>query len=217
MANLSINFRILEQTSTIKSRMEKALVQEILKSTRNKLLAIKNNIGIILKQIIQNSVVWQSIESGFLRGDFGIPLTTNLDGLLDIWSQNILVTIQGQNLQNIRIQILGIKSDFTDVLASPISEYISAPSAETIPWLRWILLEGSTILIDNYRVQRNLSTSQRRVSRTGQAVMQRLLGTNYHVPVELAGTQDSNFITRELDRPSSRSLISETIIRILQK
>jgi hypothetical protein len=71
----------------------------------------------------------------------------------------------------------------------------------SLPWLKWLLFEGSKPLIKNYSVK--FGSNKR--SRTGQAIMISS-NKNWKVPSEFAGTVTNNWITRAIDRASDKIL-----------
>lgn len=63
-----------------------------------------------------------------------------------------------------------------------------------LPWLKWLLVEGTKPIVKNYAVKFGPNKS----SRTGMAVMVNS-SSNWSVPSEFAGTISSNWISRAID------------------
>jgi hypothetical protein len=70
--------------------------------------------------------------------------------------------------------------------------FYSENTGTLIDWLRWLLTEGTDILIESWHFVPGLQPS-----RTGLGKMQS--GESWHVPALFAGVRGNNFITRALD------------------
>ena len=66
----------------------------------------------------------------------------------------------------------------------------------SLPWLQWLLLDGTKVLIDSHQVV--IGPNLR--SRTSMAIMRP--GSGWSVPNEFAGTQNNNWLTRAIDSSS---------------
>jgi hypothetical protein len=99
-----------------------------------------------------------------------------------------------------------IKSDFSDVLGSDYAIMTDNIRGYSLPWLKWLLLDGTAIIIDNYTV----TMGYNKYSRTGGAVMTRTGGA-WRVPPQYSGTMDDNWITRSIE--NSKDEIDNLIIR----
>jgi hypothetical protein len=89
-----------------------------------------------------------------------------------------------------------IRSDFSDILSLSAATITDDISGSVVPWLQWLLLDGSKILIRDYAVQFGPNSR----SRTGNAIMISSEKQNWRVPSEFAGTVNNNWITRAIDR-----------------
>ncbi len=217
---VKVDLRIAESTQTIKDRIRIALSQEIRKFLLRVTSDLKLQVGAFLRRIIQETDAWQSLEIGELRGELGIPYTTNLGNILDAWQRNVIIRVKsnvGTNIDAIQMEILGIVSSFIDVLSLSEAEYISAPSGQTIPWLAWLLLRGESVLVEDYIIKKNLTRREFAASRTGFAIMRALEGANYTLPRGDTGTIEDNFVTRRLNAPDVRVFITALIIREFNK
>lgn len=161
------------------------------------LAKIKQMLGNVVRERISMSPEYAAISGGRFRGELGLPDGANrvLD-IINIWAEGIVVTYvkgSGGGLGAITIGILD--SSWEDVLGSSQAEltYTSRRGAKTLEWLRWMLKEGSSIIVSQYDfVPRTQS------SRTGLGIMVKRRG-GWKIPSQLAGTDNDNFATRALE------------------
>jgi hypothetical protein len=114
--------------------------------------------------------------------------------LTDIWVNNIDVKFS-QSGNSFGVFTIGIiQSDYSDVLSSPDASfsYASAFTSGTIEWLRWLLLEGTNVLVTSY----DFVPSNE--GRTGMGTMVYKKSGSWTVPPEFAGTASDNFVLRAL-------------------
>jgi hypothetical protein len=184
----------------------------ILESIRDHLNPIFSKTADNLKPIISKEVLealtkeseYSSLISGQLRSELGIPdAASRIQQLFQQWSSNILVefipiTIKGSKLLG-KFSLNMIRSDLEDVLGLSAASITDSISGSVIPWLQWLSLEGTKILIRNYQIQ--IGPNSR--SRTGNAIMVTSKQENWRVPPEFAGTIHDNWITRAIQRLDS--------------
>lgn len=178
---------------------EKEFNQNIIREIKNLLnlkmpsivIKIKDRLKVELKNSISQSNTWQEVYSGMLRGELGIQNTGGLDNILDTWANGIMVKFNNNALGSIDIGM--IQSDYSDVLTMPEASfaYASKNTSGVIEWLRWLLLESSSIIVSSY----DFTPSNK--GRTGLGIMKRNAG-GWRVPAEHAGSATDNFVTRSL-------------------
>jgi len=179
---------------------------------------------IILTQI-ELSPEYQSLlsyDDYSLRGQLGIVNPEHLlKQVFAVWSDEIVVEVQGFNSYNKSVLgsiiIKAIYADFSKVLQSGAAEYISKnkKGEETwIPWLRWLLLYGTQVVVTTHFYR----TIPKFKTRTGLGWMHPIehsfIGTGWHVPAEYSGTIGNNWITRAINNalPEIQNLFIELIM-----
>lgn len=151
-----------------------------------------------LTKALKNEPEYQSLKSGKLRYEFGIPDTSVVDDIIEIWANNFF--IEANPIKKRGSQITGsffigmVKENFDDVLSSGYALVYDNISNITLPWLNWLLLDGGKILVRNYEVK--MGPNPR--SRTDMAVMIES-NKNWRVPSEFAGTIKNNWPVRAID------------------
>jgi hypothetical protein len=159
---------------------------------------IKKRIATAVKFRISSSPDYQQIAATEFRGQLGLPdASVRLEQIVDAWAEGVTVTYvpsTGAGLGSITIGIL--KSGYEDVLALPAAEFNYTNKkgrSNTLQWLRWLLLEGSQVIIADFDFR-----EQARGSRTGMGIMVKRRGGGWSVPANLSGLEHDNFATRAL-------------------
>lgn len=189
---------LVENNTEIEQIMLKAMLPEldkILKKSFNKIQApIKN----LVVEAIRSAPEYNSILSGDLKYEFGLPDSDNrLKTLLDFW-KHINLIYNPPSISNNKIvgsfSIGMIQDDFSDVLSSSAA-ILTTEKGQDLHWLEWLLLFGDKTIIKNYDVE--FGTNSR--SRTGFAVMRGSSRFKWGVPKQFSGTINNNWITRSID------------------
>lgn len=154
-----------------------------------------------IKAVLMNEPEYNSLLSGQLRSELGVPdASSRIDQLFTAWTSSMVIRSTPLKISTRGVtggfSIDMIRSDFSDVLSLPTATITDDISGSIIPWLRWLLLDGSKILVRDYTVQFGPNTR----SRTGNAIMVSSEQQNWRVPAEFAGTANNNWITRAIDR-----------------
>jgi len=173
--------------------IKKEINAKIAKSMSSIVNKIEQRLGVEIRKSIEGSIVWQEVVGGTLRGELGISNVSNLDAILETWSKSIKV-VYSKNKGFGKISIGVIQSDYSDVLSLAESSftYASNRGSGVIEWLRWLLLESTSIIVSEYDF---VSSNQ---GRTGQGIMVKRQGGGWSVPPQYAGTAADNFVTRSL-------------------
>jgi len=131
----------------LKAQLENTM-SDIMSTIRNKVNArrtiIQQAIGNYLSKTLGETDVVKSllgIGSTDLQAEFGLSdgaAATLVGGLLDMIKKSVTI-IPGKS--NIVISIRGVSNYWNDYLGLPNASYISQPSNQTIPVLRWMLID----------------------------------------------------------------------------
>lgn len=150
-----------------------------------------------ITSLLVADATYQSILGGDLRAEFGLENPdVVLQEILTILRDSVIVSyspvrFNGNNLQG-GIVIKAIKDDFSDILSSGAATYMS--NQFKVEWLKWLISEGDSIIIADYRISYDLTPKERANSRTGVALMKK--GSGWKVPAQYAGIISDNFITK---------------------
>lgn len=200
MSDISIN--IIESTDVISQRILKALLPEVTNYFQKAFNKCKNSIDSLISEALTQSPEYQSILSGKLKYEFGLPDAENrLSTILSI-IKNIQIKYNKPKISKNQIEgsfiLQMIPSDYSDLLSSAAAILDTEKGAQ-LEWLRWLLLFGDKTIIRDYVVK--IGPSSR--SRTGNAIMVSTIKGRWGVPPEFAGTKNNNWITRAIDNASS--------------
>lgn len=175
------------------ANIKKEIKTIIQKRIGNIITDIKSELSRELYNTIASSDTWIELQNGALRGELGLQTTQGLDQILITWAEGIEVKYEKNGELGV-IKIGMIRSDYSDVLSLPEASYSYASSNTSgiIEWLRWLLLEGTSIIVSQYDFEASIQ------GRTGLGIMVRS-GGGWQVPPQHAGTATDNFATRSLD------------------
>ena len=201
---MRISLTLLENNADISNKILKALLPEVTKYMDSSINSVKLELPGIIRQSIINSPEYNSIMSGELRYEFGIPDPgAKLAGLLDIWSSNIQYSYIKPTINNNQIRSSfsanTIRADYADVLYTDYALVIDSTRGYSLPWLEWLLLEGNKTIISKYEVV----LGSNKFSRTGNALM-KPSNKSWKVPSIYSGTASDNWITRAIDNASDQ-------------
>lgn len=196
---MNISLKILESNSQIQQSIMQALLPQVNDYMKDAISTIRKEIGTIVNNAIINTPEYDSLISGKLKYELGIPdANTKIAGLLDIWTKNIYIEYMPPKIISSKIKSSFsaslIKSNFDDVLSTDLAYVIDNIYQYRLPWLEWLLLEGNKILVKKQEVV--IGPNPR--SRTGFALMKES-NKSWKVPSEFAGTIRDNWITRAID------------------
>lgn len=201
---------LLESDKDIRNAILSALSSDLSRTINKSIPSIGNKIKILVKKALQNEPEYQSLKNGQLRREFGIENTSNVDIVIDKLVETLVIdskaiTINSQGLSG-GLRITMIPSNFDGVVGSEESMVIDSVRGYSLPWLEWLLLNGSQIIVRDYEVR----VGSNPYSRSGDAVMVSS-SKNWRVPPEFVGTVTDNWTTRAL------STIDNEISKIIQE
>lgn len=160
---------------------------------RFKPLVIKN---------IEASQTYQDIigEDSELRGALGVPEPEpTLKRFINILLDNLDYSVNKNNLTFVLLRP-GYEG-IADEAAFQIQN--EGPAGGVIPWLKWMLTAGDSIIIKDYQVKFGNYTNKisygKPVSRTGLAVMVEETGSFWSIPPEYHAFVDKNFVTEAIE------------------
>jgi hypothetical protein len=201
---MNISLKLLDSNSQIYKNILGALLPEMNKYMADSIQKLKLSIPLIIEETIKNSPEYESILIGQLKYELGIPDPfRKLEGIINIWLANIQFNYSKPVVLNNSIKssfsINMIRSDFSDVLSSDFAIVSDNIRNYDLPWLEWLLLDGTKTIV----AEQEVVLGQNKASRTGFAVM-RKSNKSWKVPAFYAGTISNNWITRAIDNASSR-------------
>ncbi len=207
---MRISAKILESDKQVRTLILNSLLSEVNKTIQKSLPIINLSIQKIVAKALRDEPEYLSLKTGTLRYELGIANPNSIDELV----QALVETGQIDN-KNTKITNYGIsggfvykmigKQDLQAITLSSNARVIDLQRQYSLPWLEWLLFEGSSPIVKNYEVVLEPST----YSRTGGALMKRS-NTNWRVPPQYAGTITNNWITRAL------STCEKQVVAIIQ-
>lgn len=208
---MKATFKLLDSSADIQKNILDVL-QDTLDGVFKKVLPIiKNQIKSEVKNALISEPEYQSLISGQLKYELGLPSTDKVNNIIDLWINNIVINYSG--IQKTSSGLKGnlslsmIEDSYNDVLSNDAAIIIDNLSGAALPWLEWLLLYGGKIIVRNYRVQFGANPR----SRSGGAIMVEASGSNWRVPPQFAGSSSNNWVTRALSK------LDDKIINILEQ
>lgn len=224
-----MSFEIVINPGELQRKVNEVLIRK-LDNRFNTQSSLEFAKGLVEKTIVQ-SAAWQSLSStsaGSLGADFGFrpeEVQSRLQGILDIWINNIKITKKVQQKARtftFNIRIYGIRADFADVIG--IKEAIvknfhqdkERPNPDILPWLDWLVLRGDTTIIQKYGLK--YGTYGKNRSRSGSTIM--TPNGSFSVNPQFSGIQGENFVTKAIkvlrDSGDFKDIIYSELIRALK-
>jgi len=192
MVNLSIR---------LESGFQSYFQKEIDKEINKRLLASINNITESIEIALQNLVRIKleqapevnSLAGGKLRYQFGlVDGASRIANIIDMWAEAIEVRyVKGAGKFG-GISISMVDNDYSKALSMPEADFVTE-NGSNLEWLRWLLLEGDTRIVNNYKFQPG------RRGRAGGGIMISRQSSSWGVPSAFVGTASNNFATRALE------------------
>lgn len=208
---LTFSIDILESNSKISKDILQLIYQELFNRFTKAQSKISQPISLLIERNLKQEPEYSSLLSGKLRLDFGIPDTSVVDKVIENIVSKIYV-----NIKPIKITANGLSgslivnffnnNDYDSVINSIDASIVDSETGFVIPWVRWLLLEGTTPLVKDYDAK-----SAPGFGRSGLGFMVSSNGS-WSVPNEFAGTASSNWLTRATEK-----ITDNEIQKILQE
>ena len=198
--HIQISAELLDTDDYIIKEISKAISKEI--GTRlNKIsISILDSTKILLDATLRQQPEYNSIAmQGKLAKALGLPDgEDSMNWLIEQIIANIKIDIvHNTATPKMAYTDFSIKSTLdVESLYNDPQANVETKAGETLPWLRWLLSEGSNQVIKGYRIYYAPIPKPR--SRSGGAIMVQDEGSSWGVPPEFAGTESNNFITRAI-------------------
>ena len=186
--NIQASLKINQQE--LKRELEKEIKRVVYQSIPKVENELNQKLPAVLKKHLSSNV--QPITGNDYYA-LGVPtINDDLQTIIDAASKSFKVKVTPANLLKIEIGVL--EKTHAELLALPeaVFQYSSRSGSGILQWLKWILLEGNSPVVDGFEV--NYTNS--RYSRTGGALMQR--GSFFRVPENLQGVAGDNILTTAL-------------------
>lgn len=208
--SLSLKLRTKRQ-KTLERNINKSLTTKINKGLSN----IQRELTKGLRRLIHEKIVkrpeYISLISATLRGEFGLENPEQLLGaIIEIFLQSFKTELKLANIKDstffakLSIQV---KVDFERLANLPEAfqpatndnSFFNGGSVDLLPWLRWILLEGTAPLVLDHSVVRDQGRGRSGLN----FLMSYTPGQNYAISKrQFTGTENDNFLTRAITENS---------------
>jgi hypothetical protein len=190
------------------------LYKRLNKKIRQQAPQILSEIKSYFRAAIYESETYASLTSGGvseqpLRGHFGFPVGQEqsiVNPIVEAFVDSLHYEFREFTKRSGgHFRIHGVPADYFNVLSLPTANIPNTvKTGGTIPWLFWLLKGGMGTQISDYRIafsDLSLNASDAGItrydsSRSKIALMYKHSGSDWMVPVEFAGDESDNWITR---------------------
>lgn len=201
-----------KRQKTLERRITKQITDQINKSLRSIQRQLTIGLRKLIKDKIEVSPEYYSLVSATLRGEFGLERPDRaLAVIIDVFLQSFqaklkLAQVKGNtffaNLSiNIRVDFERL-ADIPEGQQEATNQDVLMHGGEVslLPWLRWLLLEGTAPLVFDYSISNNDG-----IGRSGlQFLMTYTPGQNFSISnTSFTGTENNNFLTRAINENSA--------------
>lgn len=210
MSNIQIKFNLLESEKEISLNILNALLPRVDRYFKAASKKIRPKLVNIVIEAIKSSPEYQSLVSGDLKAQFGLPdADSRLSSIVSLWKKIDFIynpVVVRNNYLSGSFSLNMIRSDFLDVINTEAAVFVT-PKGSQLNWLEWLCLEGNKTIIKDYVIE--LGPNPR--SRTNMAIMRGEVSGKWSVPSEFSGTIENNWITRAIDSvtPNIQQAIKE--------
>ena len=166
--------------------------------------SISSEIKMLVASSLRAEPEYQSLISGTLRIEFGIPDTNVVDQIIEMMTETLHVTKKPIQVTNFGLtggfEMTMIKSDDINGIVNTDPAIVTdSQKGHRLPWLEWLLFQSNQPIIRNYEVKVGPNPN----SRTGMGIMVES-NKNWRVPPEFAGSEKNNWTTRAISRIDSQ-------------
>jgi hypothetical protein len=207
---MKFSLRLLETDSQISKLIMDELKIILDKAINKALPTISTKIKILIGESLRNQPEYSSLMTGTLKAELGIADATSITSVIDALIETLAVQKNDIKVTNKGLSggfsLTMMKSDDMNgvIYADPAS--VKDASGYSLPWLEWLLLKGSEILVKNYEVSYVSSP----YSRSGMAIMIPS-SSSWRVPPQFAGTENDNWTTRAINS------VEDSVYKIIQE
>jgi hypothetical protein len=200
-----LSITLKESNKVIQGKIYEALAKEINSYLSSKSQAVLGAVSNKASSAIMNSPEILSLKGGKLKGDFGltsdpsIPIVSSIISTLKIDFTKVDKNFKGGFLLTMQ------PIDYSNLFSLSASKQII--EGGSIPWLKWLLTLGDSIIIANFGVEYGP------FGRSGKARMTEKQRP-FKVDSAYSGNTTDNFITRSIQ--TNKSSIEEAIIKVLK-
>tara|TARA_R110000824_G_scaffold9415_10_gene42189 strand:- start:3437 stop:4117 length:681 start_codon:yes stop_codon:yes gene_type:complete len=203
---IMLGINLISKPATIKKNILRALIKNLKTKIPAMRPKIETTVRGLIGKYIRLSPEYLSFGGGLLQQELGVvDPYPSLDEMIAIIANTATVTMKPIYQRSGQIAggftVTAVPSNFYSQVET-LGQYTSK-NGHKIPWLKWLLTAGDSIIIQDYRISFGGRSSQ--FSRTGGPIMRKsdegwgISASNSRVPPQYSGTVNRNFVTRSMD------------------
>tara|TARA_R110000824_G_scaffold78917_1_gene198913 strand:+ start:1941 stop:2546 length:606 start_codon:yes stop_codon:yes gene_type:complete len=186
-----LKLTLLDNTQEVQKKVTKALAVELNKRLASSVNKLRERIKPIIETALLSSPEIRSLSGGTLAAEFGLdsdPTSSIVRAIVD----SVEVKVKKASSKDLGgFELVMQPTNFINLLG--LGEAQQPVRGGSLPWLRWLLTAGDSIIIRNFGVEFGP------FGRTGEARMVPDFAP-YKVDSSFSGTPEDNFISRAVSR-----------------
>lgn len=199
----NIRIKLLDSANSIENKIGASSTKELRQLFQKAKPKIESGIKNLVVASLLSCPEIKSLQSGKLKFDFGLVIDPTSEIVYSIANTTHVIIKNFKVSKSVITNALTIyiqPSDFKNLLSNPFANTLTE-RGDSLPWLKWLLVEGDAIIINNYSVEYGPYIN----SRSGGAIMIPSIGV-FKVDSAFSGTTENNFITRALENKENEIL-----------
>jgi hypothetical protein len=207
---MNFDISIIESDSEIRSLILEAMRSHLDIAFNKSISEIREEIKRIFIEGLKKEPEYESLMSGSLKFEFGIPDSTAIDRVIVLMADTLEINKVPITASNFGLtggyKMTMIKSDdINGIIKDEAATVQDDARGYVLPWLDWLLFQSNKPIVKDFEVRLGPNNN----SRTGMAIMVDS-NKNWRVPPQFAGSITNNWTTRAIEN------MEKEILKIMQ-
>jgi len=205
---MRVSLKVLESDKEISDKILKEIYNQVTQRIASASSKVKQPFVNLIKQNLKLEPEYNSLLSGELKIELGIDESSKVDNIIDYIANLVQVDTKSVSLSprgvsgGIAINFLSRNDDYSAIAALGDGFVIDKNTGSSIPWLNWLLTEGTKPLVKGYDIKYAPGKG-----RSGGGFMMQSQ-KNWSMPNKFAGKISNNWITRSVERINEQQVIN---------
>jgi len=204
---MRVTLSIIESDKEISNKILKEIYAQVTKKIASASTKVKKPFQDLIKENLKLEPEYTSLLSGELRIELGIDESSKVDNIVDYIASLVQVDTKTVSVSprgvtgGIAVKFLS-GQDYGSITGLGDAVIRDKKSGMEIPWLHWLLTEGTKPLVKNYSIKYAPGKG-----RSGGGFMMQS-DKSWSMPNKFAGKRSNNWITRSVERINEQQVIN---------
>jgi len=217
--NFKANFKILETATQIKTKIADAAKKFIRKKFALNSSSIEEDVKNLIIQTLKSSNSYKKLISEPVRGEIGFEAGTEqsrVNAIIRAVAESVKIDFPLSNHSSqgakkvVKIRLL--PKTFRNIYGMEEANIYTNKGA-ILPWFKWLMEKGGEVIIDEYEPILIPGKGRSRIA----LMIKKGGGGFWKIPLELQGTRENNWITRELSTATFKKKLRAVVASSLNK